>query len=87
MSPQQGSIELDPEEVDEVVEPQLGECDLCEIDSPVYFFDRVCCRVRFVLRVPLLEVRRCWLDRWKRKDRAMGELIEAEVLRRWEESR
>lgn len=60
---------------------QPAACGLCAATSPVYDFGLVCCRVRFILSVPVLDIRREWLDRWRKKDRAMSEQIENEVRR------
>lgn len=55
---------------------------MCAAMSPVFDFSLVCCRVRYIVNEPRLEVRRAWLERWKRKDGAMGEAVEREVAAR-----
>ena len=62
---------------------KVVDCDLCVQDSPVYNFGSVCCRVRFVIGEPRLEVRRMWIDRWKKRDGEMGTAVEREVMARW----
>lgn len=64
-----------------------GDCELCIDVSPVYDFGLVCCRVRFILSVPVLEVRRAWLERWKRQDGEMCDSVEREVAARWKARR
>lgn len=60
------------------------ECDLCRNDSAVFEFNRVCCRVRFVLGLPAREMRAEWLERWRKKDgERMASEIEREVRTRW----
>lgn len=61
----------------------VADCALCIDGSPVYDFGLVCCRVRFILSVPVLDVRRAWLERWRKLEGEMSELIESEVRRRW----
>lgn len=64
----------------------MTECELCEKKSAVMDFNRVCCRVRFVMSLPSREMRSGWLERWKQKDgSAMAEEVEREVKRQWEE--
>lgn len=60
-----------------------GECELCLVDSPVYEFRRMCCRVRYIVGEPRLEVRRAWLDRWKKKNHVFGEKVEQGVKAKW----
>ncbi len=67
----------------EVAVDGVAECELCLIDSPVYEFGRVCCRVRYIIGEPRLEVRRAWLERWKNKNHVLGEKVEREVTARW----
>lgn len=66
---------------------RLADCALCIEDSPVYDFGLVCCRVRFILSVPVLEVRRAWLERWKRQDGEMCAVVEREVAAKWKLNR
>ena len=64
----------------------MTECELCEKRSAILDFNRVCCRVRFVMSLPSREMRAGWLERWKQKDgAAMAEEVEKEVKRQWEE--
>ena len=42
----------------------MTRCNLCEQTSGHYDFLRLCCRVRFLLTLPNVEVRRAWLERW-----------------------
>lgn len=60
-----------------------ADCALCIASSPVYNFGLVCCRVRFILSVPVLEVRRTWLERWRKREGEISKLIENEVRKRW----
>lgn len=62
---------------------RVVDCELCVGDSPIYDFGLVCCRARFILSVPMLEVRRGWIERWKRKDSEMCAAVEREVRMRW----
>lgn len=62
----------------------LTDCELCVVDSPVYQMGRVCCRVRYIMAEPRLEVRRAWLERWKRRDGTMGAKVEKAVEARWQ---
>ena len=72
-----------PSQPDPLVE-WLGECELCVDNSPVYQFDRLCCRVRYILGIPLREVRQAWLDRWRQREPEVAAKVEALVLERWE---
>ena len=60
------------------------ECDLCRNDSAVFEFNRVCCRVRFVLGLPDREMQAEWFERWRRKDgEKVASEIALEVRERW----
>ena len=64
----------------------MTECDLCAKRSATLDFNRVCCRVRFVMSLPNREMRVGWLDRWRAKDGPeMAEEIEREVKERWKQ--
>lgn len=46
--------------------------------------DIICCRVRFLLGLPTLELRRGWLERWR--DQKGGEFVDkikAELRKKW----
>lgn len=62
---------------------KVVDCELCIKKSPVHDFRLVCCRVRFIMSIPILEVRRAWIERWKKRDGAMGRVVEQEVTARW----
>lgn len=66
---------------------KVVDCELCIEKSPVYDFDMVCCRARFILGIPILDVRRAWIERWKKRDGAMGRAVEQEVTARWNEAK
>lgn len=53
----------------------MTECELCEKRSAILDFNRVCCRVRFVMSLPSREMRAGWLERWKQKDGAPPESL------------
>lgn len=72
--------------VAEVVAQPMA-CGLCASVSPVYDFGLVCCRVRFILSVPVLDIRREWFARWKRRDGEMCAEVEREVEARWKLNR
>lgn len=62
----------------------MTECELCAKRSSILDFNRVCCRVRFILALPTREMRARWLEWWKQRDgSAMAEAIEKEVRYRW----
>lgn len=42
-------------------------CEACERDDGHYSMDRRCCRVRYLLNEPRIEVRRAWLERWEKR--------------------
>lgn len=64
----------------------MTECDLCAKRSAVLDFNRICCRVRFVMSLPSREMRAGWLERWRKQDGpAMAEEIEREVKERWKQ--
>jgi hypothetical protein len=47
-------------------------------------FARICCRVRFVMRLPHRETRAGWIERWRKKDgHAVADAVEKEVRERW----
>lgn len=75
------------EQVVAEVKAQPAVCGLCAAASPVYDFGLVCCRVRFILSVPVLDIRREWLDRWKRMDSEICAEVEREVEARWKSNR
>ena len=61
------------------------ECDDCIEDKGLYDFSRACCRARFLVSVPLLDLRKGWMRRWKRKvSEEFYDAIEAAVKKRWE---
>lgn len=65
-----------------------ADCPLCvrAAGKPggLHNMSLVCCRVRFLLGVPTLDLRRGWLDRWREKlGSEKVDQIKAEVQRRW----
>ncbi|MCP3017526.1 hypothetical protein [Cupriavidus basilensis] len=65
---------------------QLEQCDLCRAKGGRLDFNHVCCRVRFLLKMPHVEIRRAWIDYWRRRDGdTMATEIENEVTARWAE--
>lgn len=63
----------------------MTECELCAKRSAVLDFRRICCRVRFVMSLPSLEMRAGWLALWREKDgKTMAEEIEREVRAKWQ---
>ena len=49
-------------------------CALCVQGSGQYEFFRLCCRVRFLLKLPSVDGRRAWLERWSGQgDKAVDE--------------
>ncbi len=59
-------------------------CELCEKKSAILDFNRICCRVRFVMSLPTREMRVGWLERWRSRDgNAMADAVEKEVRERW----
>jgi len=65
----------------------MTECELCEKKSAILDFNRICCRVRFVMSLPTREMRVGWLDRWRSWDgNAMADAVEKEVRERWRRS-
>lgn len=46
----------------------MTPCELCAADLGVLDFGRPCCVARFVASVPLLEMRREWLERLGRRN-------------------
>ena len=42
-----------------------NKCPLCTSDKPVYQFQNVCCRARFLVQQPTLVYRQNWLKRWE----------------------
>lgn len=60
------------------------QCDLCVSDRGVYEFGRVCCCARFVSSLPLVRLRRGWMELFKvRKSADVYAQIEAAVKARW----
>lgn len=60
-------------------------CALCLSHSSILDFNRICCRVRFVMSLPSREQRAGWLERWRKQDGpAMAEEIEREVRAKWQ---
>lgn len=60
------------------------ECDLCARDDGNYQFDRACCCARFVTAVPLVRLRRGWMERFKaRVSAGFYAEIERAVTARW----
>ena len=58
----------------------MTECELCEKKSAILDFNRICCRVRFVMSLPTREMRACWLERWRSRDgNAMADAVEKEL--------
>lgn len=61
----------------------MTECELCEKKSAILDFNRICCRVRFVMSLPTREMRVGWLERWRSRDgNAMADAVEKEVRER-----
>lgn len=62
----------------------MTDCDLCQRAAIEYNFSNVCCRVRFLLSLPLRSQRVGWLKMWEERDGIrMAREIEQEVRRRW----
>jgi len=58
----------------------MTECELCEKKSAILDFNRICCRVRFVMSLPTREMRAGWLERWRSRDgNAMADAVEKEL--------
>lgn len=65
----------------------MTECELCEKKSAILDFNRICCRVRFVMSLPTREMRVGWLERWRSRDgNAVADAVEKEVRERWRRS-
>lgn len=63
-------------------------CELCGKKSAIYDFNRLCCRVRFILSLPTRDMRATWLERWRAKDgKAMADAVEKAVLAQWKTGR
>lgn len=62
------------------------DCQLCAADTGELDFAKVCCRVRYLLRMPTRQARADWLDRWSKSvtPAVMAE-IKAELVRRFNE--
>ena len=60
-------------------------CDLCQRDTGEMNFNQVCCRVRYLMRMPSRQLRAEWLDRWRKMDRVMADRVEAEVRNKFME--
>lgn len=59
-------------------------CTLCQADSGTYSMNLQCCRVRYLLNEPRVEVRRAWMERWEKKDgREVVDAIKVEFERRF----
>lgn len=59
-------------------------CALCEADNGTYSMNLQCCRVRYLLHEPRIDVRRAWLARWTARDgHEVGAALKAEFTRRW----
>lgn len=43
-------------------------CQLCQQGSPLYRWDQVCCRARFLVNLPRQADRTACIERWKAKD-------------------
>lgn len=61
-----------------------NDCELCIRAGGRYNFSKVCCRARFIVNLPTRSLRAGWIEHWGRKDKAMADKVEAEVLRMWE---
>ena len=62
----------------------MTKCTHCTTQPGVYDFRNTCCLVRFVLSVPVKELRAAWLHRWRRKyGNAVADEVEIEVLAEW----
>lgn len=65
----------------------MKECELCEKKSAILDFNRICCRVRFVMSLPTREMLAGWLERWRARDgNAVADAVEKEVRERWRRS-
>lgn len=62
----------------------IVDCELCVVRSAIFDLGLLCCKVRYILGEPRLEIRRAWLERWAKKDREASERVSAEVLVKWE---
>ncbi|MGK2829224.1 hypothetical protein ACSI5F_03845 [Ralstonia pseudosolanacearum] len=64
----------------------IEQCELCRQRAGRLDFNRPCCRVRFLLKLPQVGMRREWLAYWRKRDGdAIATLIETEVKARWAE--
>lgn len=45
----------------------MTPCTDCEADRGMYDFANDCCLVRFILQVPLKEMRAAYLERWTKR--------------------
>lgn len=62
----------------------MTPCELCAADSCILDFGRPCCVARFIARLPLLEMRRGWLERLRRKkDGEFMERVEDRLREIW----
>lgn len=62
----------------------MTPCELCAEDVGVLDFVRPCCVARFVASVPLLEMRRGWLERLRMKNSAeFMEQVEERLREIW----
>ncbi len=59
------------------------DCPLCQAGGGTYDFKSVCCRVRFLMRLPGKAWRVDWIEKWRDKNREMADLVENEVRVRW----
>lgn len=61
-------------------------CKWCVLDNGNYDMSLICCKVRYLMHEHRKEVRRLWIERWKKKHgEKEGEAIKAELLKRWKE--
>lgn len=64
------------------------DCDLCAKDDGNYDFGRVCCCARYIASLPLVRLRRGWMERLKaRKSAEFYTAIERAVTVRWEKTK
>ena len=64
----------------------VDQCELCKTKAGRLNFALTCCRVRFLLKLPHVDMRRAWLDYWRKHDGdSIATTIETEVKARWAE--
>lgn len=63
-------------------------CECCTEDKGVYDFSNQCCKVRYLIKEPRLDVRRALMDKWKKElgTEAFNNLV-SEVKEKWESRR